>query len=266
MNCPSEETLLAAALGELSSNEAATVSEHLAACSVCSLIASEQHQLLAELEIQPELPKSDATFVSEVLARCESSRPLALVARGKKRSLYFALAAMLSAVAVWVAQRSPLSHLDVVTARGTQSHDRDLVTADVLYLRGSVVAPIEQAELHPGDRIAVRYWNGGDFSAYLAVFALDAQNTVHWVFPAYLDASQNPSSIALSRSPEGRVLDEVVEPEKPANGAFKMVALVTRAPLTVRDVEARVSSSHRPLSVLFPEARVQEWSCTWQSP
>jgi hypothetical protein len=266
MNCPSEQLLLAAALGELTGSEASQVNEHVKRCSHCSLLAREQVHLLIALKTGPESPKSENDFINGVMARCESICPVAVPSTRRKRSFLYAMAAVVSAFALWFVHHSTRSHLDVFTARGTANHDLASVTADVLYLRGAVVSPVEQAELHPGDRIAVRYWNGSASPFYLAVFAVDTQNTVHWVFPAYLDASQNPSSVPLTRSVEGRVFDEVVEPEKPADGAFKIVALVTSTPLTVHDVETRVSGNHRPLSELFPQARVQEWNCTWHTP
>lgn len=266
MNCPSEQGLLAAALNELPVSEAAVINEHLTDCSNCSSVIREQQQLLAELSAQPESPASDREFVAEVMARCESKRKIAVHPIGRKRSLIYALAAALAATTLWFTHSSKRSHWDGFTARGTSSHNLLPVTTDVLLLRSKVLSPIDQAEIHPGDRIAVRYWNGSESAWYLAVFAIDAQNAVHWIFPAYLDASQNPKSIPLARAVEGRLLDEVVEPENPANGAFKIVALVTTSALSVREIESKLSGNHRSMPELFPEARVQEWSCTWHTP
>lgn len=266
MNCPSEARLIAAAMLELSPSDALEIAQHVSACSDCSRLLRTHSQLIAELGAREPYPTSDADFVANVMAKCDVSKAVTSPARPRQRRLMYALAAILAGCVLWLSKPLVHSNLDVITARGSSSHALEPVTADVLLLRGNALSPIERAQLHPGDGIAVRYWNASNQPFYLAVFALDAQKTVHWVYPAYLDASQNPKSILLERSVEGRILGEVVEPDRPANGALNVVALVTTEPLSVRDIEAKVSHDPRKISEVFPRARVQEWSCTWNAP
>ena len=145
------------------------------------------------------------------------------------------------------------------------SHEIAPVTPDVLLLRDKTLLPVEHAELHPGDGLVVRYWNSSDEPVYLAVFAIDANSAVHWVYPAYLDAAQNPASIRLERAVEGKIMGEAVEPEKPAEGPLRIVALLTSEPLSVRQVEAQLARRLGRLTEIFPNARVHEWSCTWNA-
>jgi hypothetical protein len=133
----------------------------------------------------------------------------------------------------------------------------------VLLLRGNTLLPIEGAELHASDGITVRYWNPSDEPAFLAVFALDTAAAVHWIYPAYLRAADNPQSIRLQHSIEGKIMGEAVEPESPAPGRLRVVALLTPEPLSVHDVEARLAHDGQRLINTFPEARVHEWNCTW---
>jgi len=129
---------------------------------------------------------------------------------------------------------------------------------------GKAAALLEGAELSPGDGIVVRYSNPTPRDAYLMVFALDSKRDVHWLHPAYLDESSNPSSLRLAQQVEGRTLDEVAEPEHPAPGALRVFALLTEAPLAVKAVEARLAAAQAPVGELFPQAEVEEWSCTWR--
>ena len=241
--------LLGAALKELSVSETAAIGEHVKDCSNCSAVIREQGQLLAILNTQSEPLARDHDFVTAVMDRCKPDAKIAASHVGRKRSLTYAKAAVLAASALWLTQSARRSDWDGFTARGTSSHNILPVTTDVLLLRGEVLSPIDQAEIYPGDRIAVRYWNGGESSWYLAVFAIDSQSAVHWFFPAYLDASENPRSIPLARAVEGRLLDEVVEPDNPANGAFKIVALVTASALSVREIEAKLLRQSPPPDV-----------------
>jgi len=126
--------------------------------------------------------------------------------------------------------------------------------------------PLEGAELHAGDGITARYFKPGEGAEYLALFAVDADGAVHWIFPAYLDAASNPLSLALAPSPKGHLLEDAVEPEAPAVGRLRVVSVVSRAPLSVREIESRLvrRGLNRPvMAEIFPSDQVQEWSATW---
>jgi hypothetical protein len=97
------------------------------------------------------------------------------------------------------------------------------------------------------------------------VFALDQRGDVHWLHPAYLNENENPSSLELAPHTDWRALDEVAEPESPAPGPLRVYALLTPAPLNVKDVEARLARKAQPVSALFPGLEVEEWRCTWHA-
>jgi hypothetical protein len=129
---------------------------------------------------------------------------------------------------------------------------------------GVAPALLEGADFGPGDGILVRYSNPTERNAYLMVFALDQRGEVHWIHPAYLNEHDSPSSLALPPRSTLRVLDEVAEPENPAPGPLRVYALLSDAPLRVKEVEATLSTQQLPVHELFPQAEVEEWRCTWR--
>jgi hypothetical protein len=265
MTCPSERLLIASALGELSPNDAVAIGEHLKTCERCAASTREHAELAVLLRADSVSAASDVPFVQRVMNECAFLPSRAPRAPLHRRSWVYGLAAMAAVACLWLTR--PASHrgLDVVAARGSSGRDVALVTPDVLLLLDKTLLPIAHAELGPGDGFVVRYWNSSDDPVYLAVFAIDAQQSVHWIYPAYLDVSQNPTSIRLERVVEGKVMGEAVEPDRPAVGPMRVVALLTSEPLNVHQVETQLAHRGEKLSESFPKARVHEWSCTWNA-
>jgi hypothetical protein len=220
----------------------------------------------------PSLGTDD--FVARVMSACTAEPS----AKGRRRRrlgawTYGAAAVVAAAAAAAVAllpapKEAGLAALDGhVAARGAglPSH---AATVQAFVARGQPgVAPalLEGAELGPGDGILVRYSNPTDRTAYLMVFALDQRGDVHWIHPAYLDVHDSPSSLGLQPRSSLRVLDEVAEPEDPAPGPLRVFALLSDAPLRVKDVEAKLSTQQLPVRELFSQAEVEEWRCTWRA-
>lgn len=150
-------------------------------------------------------------------------------------------------------------------ARGSSSVGASSASVDLLFVRDAVFYPLAGAALREGDALAVRYTNTGDVPKYLAVFALDAQRELHWIYPAYVDAAQNPSSVALVPPARGKLLSEVVEPEAPAQGKLQVFALVTAAPIHVREIESlpRTRLTAEGIAAAFSGANLQTWRATW---
>jgi hypothetical protein len=154
---------------------------------------------------------------------------------------------------------------EVITARGGKNLG---LTATVQAFVGHATAGappalLEGATLRPGDGILVRYSNPAPKNVYLMVFAIDAKGTVHWIHPAYLSLSTNPTSLKLEPQATERVLPEVAEPEDPAPGAMQVYALLSREALDVQSVERRLAAATQAPPELFPEAEVEAWRCTW---
>jgi hypothetical protein len=213
---------------------------------------------------------SDEAFVARVMEGCRSA-PRVVASRSRRRVWPYGGAALAAAACVVLGIASwPQPRLDAPDPRGTvaargDARTRLRATVQAFVGRaelGSTAPLLEGASLRPGDGILVRYSNPAAEPAYLMVFALDERGSVHWIHPAYLDESQNPSSLPLIAGLTQQVLPEVAEPEDAAPGALRVYALLTRAALDVKQVERRLAQ-RQEVSELFPEAEVEEWRCTW---
>jgi hypothetical protein len=270
MKCPSESTLLRATLGELSVNEARELATHRDECVHCRRYSEEQEQVLADLRTPPSLGEADAAqFTARVMAACRAEPGAALrvapTARDRVRSLVaigFAAVAALS-LAMPQEARDP-GPQQTWASRGSSAPERADASADVLYLRAGVLHPLRDAELTRGDAFVVRCTNRRATPSYLAVFALDARGDAHWIYPAYVDPLSNPESVPIAAQARDLVLDEVVEPDAPANGDLRIFALSSTQPLRVQDIERQLDAfrGDRPRPP-FADVHVQQWRARW---
>lgn len=239
---------------------------------------SEFSEQLQQLRLGLAAGPSADDFVARVLEACESDVPAAPANTTAQRAprqlragwllggaLAIAAAALLG-VGHWP-RATTGSEPSVLVARGTNMR---AISATVQAFVGHAVtgsAPplLEGAELRAGDGIVVRYSNPTTSKVYLMVFALDEQRAVHWLHPAYLSESTNPSSLELEPGASERVLPEVAEPEGPTPGELRVYGLLTSAPLDVKAVERRLVGATSDVARTFPEAEVEEWRCTWRA-
>ncbi len=125
------------------------------------------------------------------------------------------------------------------------------------------------APLAPGARVpvasgfGVRYRNVDTRGpVFLLAFAQDARGEVHWLYPAHLSEDANEPSVRLEAAQEPRALEEVVVLEAPAPGPLRLVSVVSRAPLGVRDIESLAPEARTPeaLRERWPDASVESVS------
>jgi len=220
--------------------------------------------LVNDLRAPPSLLASEDEFVARVMESCKRLEGVG-PSRESNRTRAIGVAALAVAAAIAIVSVGRTRIRDPWTARGSSHHELPSVSVQVLLARDKSLFPIDDASLRAGDAIAVRCANGTGEPRFLAVFAVDAAKTVHWIYPAYVDESSNPMSIALEPNDTPRVLEEIVEPDRPAAGPFRVVALTSREPLSVKAIEKRLGGGAESIADLFPEGQVQEWRCSWAS-
>jgi hypothetical protein len=270
MICPSEESLLRAELGELEHHLTLELAEHEASCPRCHALLREQRRLLADLAAPPAFSQSEPEFLAAVLERCSaasepaptfrSTRRGAVGPTARSRAPLYGVLALAACACLWLLR--PAAPVEHIAARGSSHNALAPVRIEARLVRDGALLPLDGAELHAGDGITARYVNQSTRPAYLALFALDAAGAVHWIFPAYLDPASNPSSIPLAASQTSRLLEDSVEPEAPAPGRLRVVAVVSEQPLAVKEIERRLAGGGS-LGALFAGDLVQEWSSTW---
>ncbi len=79
-------------------------------------------------------------------------------------------------------------------------------------------------------------------AGYLAIFAVDGRGEVFWYEPAWTDPAQEPKSRRVEPSDRPQELPEAVR-HALAPGPLRLFAVVMDAPLSVRDIEARLPPS-----------------------
>jgi hypothetical protein len=101
------------------------------------------------------------------------------------------------------------------------------------------------------EELSFAYTNPAGYR-YLLVAGVDDGNEVFWYYPAWQDATANPSAIPIQSSSKLVELPDAVRHQL-AGKHLRLLAIFTNEPLTVRQVEERISSqgaSHEGL--LFP--------------
>jgi hypothetical protein len=93
-----------------------------------------------------------------------------------------------------------------------------------------------RGHLRQEDGLLFAYTNLGDEPyGHLMVFCVDVEREVHWFYPAYVDARDNPVSVPIQVGQE-LALSEVVYVSLP-KGPLTLYAAFTREPLDVQSVE-----------------------------
>lgn len=259
--CPSDEAFAALLDGELTHNQALAVREHAQGCAACR--AREAHlSRVASALSRLELP-ADEAFVASVSARLQA-RP-----ERARRTVLPALAAA-AALVVVVATQAP--RLAETTSRRTSSPPvargatspspgRHLGFEAFVHpgSRAQARRPLREGEaLAPGDGLSFLLYNRSQREARFLLFAVDAERTVHWFYPAYLAPGTDPTSPVLAAAPEVVSLGEGVTPDRPAAGAFQVVAVFAPEELRVQQVEQILAEgSLEALRRRYPAAEVQ---------
>jgi hypothetical protein len=273
MRCYSNQQLVKAELGELTLNQVSSLNEHAAACCRCAQARQTIRQLTEDLAHSPQ-PAQDDAFVERVMSARAETAPLADAA-GRRHVPWFAAAALVLLVAGTAKLASDyVGRKETWTARGRRGGaDASLRTpaSEVLVVRGRQLLPLSGRSLSPTDAFAVRYVNPTAETQYLAAFAVDAAGTVHWIFPEYMDAATDPSSIPLASAKDEQLLPQVVAPEKPAPGPMRVFTLTSNEPAKVKRLESALREAPpglpigRALARLYPNALIREWSCSWNA-
>lgn len=242
MNCLTEDELLA----WLDAPEP-EASAHVRECERCRSASAELRTFLGDVAALP--PFDEDAHVAKILRRID--------VRGRRWRIAAVVAtvALAASIVLLVRPRSD----ETFTARGAASAAS--LRRDVGLVVHTGDARLEDGAVIPPDaRLSAATTNLHPRPVRLLLFAIDAANTVHWLAPAYLDSKTNPESITVERSERNRRLPTEVVLEDPAEGALRIVAVFTEAPLRVSDIETRSADalSVSSLERAFPSASVSE--------
>jgi hypothetical protein len=265
MSCPSSQALTQLVEGALPVDQVRAIDKHLAACRRCAHEVASLRELLDDLRKPRTSNVGDDAFVHRVMrdlpAREERAR-----SRPFPRWGWLAAAAVVIMMVAPAARRLSLpgDRREEFQARGGRPGTllEQWLGVEVLAVREGKLLPLAGASLRSSDGLVVRYTNlVSARPVYLLAFALDAAGDVHWMYPAYLDAAQNPAAVRLAVGARQRLLDQVVGLERPASGGLRIVVVTSFRERRVKEVEALLEGAKpaEPTAPRFPGDSVQEW-------
>ena len=278
MTCPTEDQLLLLLDGGIAPNQAEGLHAHLRGCEVCRGTMKDLEMLAEDLGA-PVTGHDLEAHVSSVMRHIASAPEVggardgaARAGRPRGRSAWamsaFGASAVAMAAAVLLFLRAapdgPTSTGSTFTARGVK--ESPTLARDVgVSLFAGTTEPVRLAAgagVTADTTFTAAYTNVHPRSAYLLVFAVDSSATVHWLYPAYTRAREDPSSLALSAASREHLLPTSVILDSPALGELRVVSLATEVALHVSDIEGRPAAglTHDALVRAFPEGAVHELS------
>lgn len=229
MSCPRTDALLELEAGLLSKVETAELEQHLTTCQPCR----EAHRRLATIAVALAPDAHDhPAFVRSTLAALDTPKA---PPRWRAALTATTIALALAMVLVVVDAKTD----DGFAARGNATHTGQWAGINVFVNSPRGYLPAG-AQILVSDALAFSYTNRASSERrYLMILAIDAGWNVYWFYPGWVDASQDPSSIAITRADEPMRLPEDVRHDlKP--GPLKVLGLFSEAPLSVSEVERAV--------------------------
>jgi hypothetical protein len=257
ISCPSGDELLSLLDGEVTENRAIELRQHLAGCPACAREARAGEDLVARLAAPvPGVPSPRA--VERVMRRV-AAEPSAPSRRRSWRLAFPAGALALAAAAGWILvalihRPDPPAFLP----RGAPAAWERKVGVEIWTLEKPPRRLAEGLAVSPATEYVATYRNLTGGAAYLLAFALDAAGEVHWLYPAFLDASADPPSSPLAPSASATLPDSI-ELDGVAPGELRLFTIVSPTPLSVSQIErlGRADLDAAALRQRFLGARVE---------
>lgn len=247
--CEKSDELSSLADGELTERRAASLREHLRGCAACQRAFQAQRDVIEALAA-PAAAVDATAAVARLMARLEADERRAVTTpapSARRRGAPFlagALATAALAATIAIASLGGLSHRadeqGVFRARG--GHDAPSLRRSV----GVTLRPFGDGglgalagEVDAETTYVATYRNlSPDQPAYLLAFAVDAAGEVHWLYPAYERAGQDPEALPLPYAPIERALPTSVRLDAPAPGPLRFITLIAAEPLRVSALES----------------------------
>jgi hypothetical protein len=252
---------------QLSEEQAQSLRAHARDCGRCRAELAETEALVARIAapLEPAAPTEEA--VARVMRRVRAGPPVRRVrpvwARPWTGGLAVALAAGLAALVLrptLFQGQGPGGGTWTARGGGPVAAALGRSVGVTFHTPATGEAPLAPGAVVPAEAgFGVRYRNlDSREPVYLMAFAEDARGEVHWLYPAHLSEEANEPSVRLPAAAEARALEEVVVLEEPAPGPLRLVSVVTRTPLGVKDIESLPPEARTPeaLRRRWPEAAV----------
>jgi len=232
MHCPSRDEWLRRHDGEVTANRLVELDAHADACSRC-------RQEIASLDdvvrvLKSPMPGVAADIVTRVMMRLDDAPA---PTRRRWPLLVGVAAAAAAAIVLFVAL--PARESSDFQARGSVARDLRKQTGIEVYALGSELRPLaDGSRVTPETAYVASYRNLRDVPAHALVFAIDAEGEVHWLYPAYTDAADDPAAVALTSTQAPVLFTDSVVLESVARGELTLVTMIGERAMRVSDIES----------------------------
>lgn len=263
-HCPTEAELLAFVDDDLPPEKSKRIEAHFGQCSVCAKQAATLEELIAD--IGAKIPAADFdlnTHVAGVMKRLDEPPRSASTFRWLPWGGALAAAAAVTLFLVSEATNAPRGHLAARGGTGESSLSRDLGVQ--LYSQDGALRPLESgSEIQPNTALTAGVRNLASDSAYLLLFAVDAASVVHWITPEFTNPDSDPEATAAVPSAEEQLLPNAAVFDDLALGPLRVVAIVTKTPTRVSEVEQLPANALNDEGLLqhFPRAEIRQFLLT----
>ena len=240
--CPSAVELSRFVDADLPPEQLGRIERHLELCSACTKQVLALSTLVADIAapLALEPPLDVAAHVASVMQRLDT--PLAASRGARLVAWCGALAAAAAALLLLTTLRAPPARdpAGELAARGgpaMASLSRD-VGVRLYAEQPTLVALSAGSHITTKTALTAGLRNLAHEPAYLLLFAVDAERAVHWIAPEYTSAGSNPEAFPIAPSSTERLLPSSAVFDDLAPGGLRVVALLSKTPLHVADVEA----------------------------
>ncbi len=266
--CPPDAELLSFADADLPPEQLRRVERHLELCSACakrSMAISALIEDIAAPVLQPHFDVAEHT--ANVMQRLDA--PVAVrpsSARAVWGATFVALAAAAAVLLVFLRGPEPEAVHGQLAARGGASVpgtlSRDIgVQLYALDAAGSGPRPLAAGtHIRTGTTLTAGLRNLASQRAYLLLFGIDSRHVVHWLAPQFTVPGSDPEAATIAALPTERLLETSVVFDDLAPGPLLVVALITREPTQVSEIESLTVEqlSGGGLTRRFPHAEIRQ--------
>lgn len=262
--CPSEAELLGFVDADAPPEQLVRIEKHLEMCSACAKQVMALTTLVQDVGAPLEQPPLD---VAEHLAGVMKRLDTTVSAPGWSRWLGWGGGIAVAAAAVLSLTKlqgpSDVPAVNELVARGgplEASLSRN-VGVQLYAQRQTLAALGSGSRITRSTPLTAGLRNLGREPAYLLLFAVDSQQAVHWIAPEYTTAGENPEAAAIASATGERMLPSVAVFDDLSRGPLRVVAVLSRSPLHVSDVDALPASelSAEKLLERLPGAEVRQF-------
>jgi hypothetical protein len=234
--CPQEEELLSFVDADLPPEQLGRIERHLELCSACAKRAMAFSELIADVAALPPAERLDVgAHVASVMSRLDE--PVAAASSPRWAAWVTAAVAAAAMVLVLITRSAPPEY---VGSRGNGGAPTLESTVGVqLYQQAEKLSPIANGtSIESATALTAGVRNASGAPLHLLLFAVDAKRNVHWLAPAYTELGTDPDAVNIAPNLGEQLLTSAAVFDDLAPGPLKVIAVLSREPLRVSQVES----------------------------